>query len=351
LVVFAVVSAPWLVTLSAKYGQFTFSTSGSINHSIVGPKDMERYHPVFRTLHVPEPGRVTQWEEPSRMEYKPWSPFASGAYFQHQIQLVKKNFETVIGHLANFDLFYLGIVGMLGAFYVKPPWREKLSAERWRWSVLPLLCLCGLYLPVWVAPFDERYFYAALPVQLVCAFSLIAIIRAQWRDQVWVSWVTSGLILVSFGFFPAVKALLATDKMNHAPTIVARDIAAELQKQGLAGPIAGSGTVYGYRTGLFTAYLLGTPWLGGNEKASNSPGRSCDCDICRASTLREPETTAEEFTKSGAKVLILSREAPAVSDLLQRPDWQKIDISTLKTSQGTATNGEPPVIVLVRRQP
>jgi len=349
--VFAVTALPWLVTLSGKYGHFTFSTSGSINHSIVGPKDVDRYHPVFRTLHVPEAGRVTQWEEPSRMEYKPWSPFASGAYFQHQNQLVKKNFETIIGHLANFDLFYLGIVGLLGAFYVKPPWREQLAGDRWRWTVLPLFCLCGLYLPVWVAPFDERYFYAALPVQLICAFSVVNLVKAHWREQVWIGWVTSGLILLSFGFIPTIKTLVATEKMRHEPTTVARDIAEALKRQAITGPIAGSGTVIGFRTGLFAAYFLDTPWLGGNEKASNSPVRRCECAICLSSTLRETETTADEFTQSGAKILILSREALATRELLTSPEWQKVDIAAPEAASAGATYGEPPVVVLIRRHP
>jgi hypothetical protein len=349
LAVFAVTALPWLITLSGKYGHFTFSTSGSINHSIVGPKDVDRYHPVFRTLHQPEAGRVTQWEEPSRMDYKPWSPFASGAYFQHQVQLVKRNFETIIGHLVNFGLFYLGFVGLLGAFYLKPPWREQLAADRWRWSVLPLLCLCGLYLPVWVAPFDERYFYAALPVQLICAFSLVELTRTQWREQAWIGWITGAMVLLSFGFIPAIKAMVATDTMRHEPTTMARGIADELKKQGLTGPIAGSGTVIGFRTGLFTAYFLDTPWLGGNEKAANSPVRGCECAICQSSTLREPETSADEFIKSGAKVLILSRESAAAADLFLRPEWRKIDISTPISPTSTATNVESPVIVLTRK--
>ena len=346
LISFVVVALPWLLTLTNKYGHFTFSTSGSINHSIVGPKDVDRYHPVFRTLHQPETGRVTQWEEPSRMEYKPWSPFASSAYFQHQIGLVKKNFDTIIGHLANFDLLFLGMIGMLGSFYVKPPWREKLQADRWRWSLIPLLGLCALYLPVWVAPFDERYFYTAFAIQLVCALSLVDLLRVKFTEQAWAFWVGLGLVAVSFGLFPAFKANIATEKMRHDASILARNIAVNLKKDGVSGPIAGSGTVIGFRTGLFTAYFLNTPWLGGNEKASSSPVRGCECPLCQGSTLRETETTADDFDKSGANILILSQESAAANDLRQKPNWRQIDTPTIP-----GTDSASPVAIFARRKP
>ncbi len=73
LLAFAAVAAPWVATLSAKYGGFVFSTSGSLNHSLVAPGVAEPVHPYRVTLHRVERGRVTAWEDPSRMPYRCWS--------------------------------------------------------------------------------------------------------------------------------------------------------------------------------------------------------------------------------------------------------------------------------------
>jgi len=320
--VFALVSLPWVATLSAKYGHFTFSTSGKINHSIVGPEDVDRYHPVFRTFHQPDAGRVTQWEDPSRMAYKPWSPLAN---MGHQVKLMQKNFETVIVHLTNFDLLFVGIFSLLAAAFLTRPWRERLAVERWRWVLLPLGCLCGIYLPVWVAPFDERYFYAALPVLLITSFGTVAWLRKVMSDQAWVTQVGGGLIVLLFGFYPLLKASFAPQGLRHDTTLMARAMADTLRQQGLTGPIAGSGTVFGNRTGLFTAYLLGVPWLGDRKEA-----------------------TVEDFMNSGAETVIIGLNEPATGSLLQNPVWRRVAVPFPKFN---GMEGEVPVVVLTRSQP
>lgn len=317
--IFALVSLPWVATLSAKYGHFTFSTSGKINHSILGPEDVDRYHPVFRTFHQPDAGRVTQWEDPSRMDYKPWSPFAN---MGHQVKLMQKNFETIIVHLTNFDLLFVGIFSLLAAAFITRPWRERLAEERWRWVLLPLGCLCGIYLPVWVAPFDERYFYAALPVLLITSFGMVAWVRKAMANQLWVAQVGGGLIVLLFGFYPALKASFAPQGLRHDTTLMARAMANALKQQGLTGPIAGSGTVLGNRTGLFTAYLLGVPWLGDRKEA-----------------------TVEDFQTSDAQTIIISLNEPAAGGLLQASGWRRVNITF---PQIAGVEGEVPVVVLTR---
>ncbi len=318
--VFTLVALPWVVTLSAKYGHFTFSTSGKINHSIVGPEDVDRYHPVFRTFHQPDAGRVTQWEDPSRMDYKSWSPLAN---LSHQVKLVQKNFNTVIAHLVNFDLLFVGIISLLAAAFVTAPWREKLATERWRWTLLPLGCLCGIYLPVWVAPFDERYFYAALPVLLITSFGTVAWLRRVLADQAWVTAVGGGLVVLVFGFYPLVKASFAPQGLRHDTTVMARAMADTLRQQNLSGSIAGSGTVLGNRTGLFTAYMLGVPWLGDKK-----------------------ETTFADFQSSNAQVIIIGLNEPATAQLLQDPGWQRVAI---QFPEFKGVEGEVPLVVMVKK--
>ena len=133
----ALVAAPWITVLSLKYDKPTFSTSGPIAHAIVGPgNDRPAPHPFGSTIYQPEPGRVTAWEDPSRMGYDYWSPFASGENFSHQLSLIGRNAKTVFQFLAVFD----GIGALLGwfgvgtlvfglALFAKRPWAEKLAGR------------------------------------------------------------------------------------------------------------------------------------------------------------------------------------------------------------------------------
>jgi hypothetical protein len=81
---FLLVAAPWVVTLSLKYQGFTFSTSAKISHAIAGPHGKPGAHP--QVFHIPEPGRIWWWEDPSPNFYQDlyWSPLESLTYAKHQ---------------------------------------------------------------------------------------------------------------------------------------------------------------------------------------------------------------------------------------------------------------------------
>ncbi len=53
LAAFLAVAGPWIAILSCKYQKVTFSTAGSINYAIAGPKDVYRNH--SKALRVPRP--------------------------------------------------------------------------------------------------------------------------------------------------------------------------------------------------------------------------------------------------------------------------------------------------------
>ena len=169
---FLLVALPWIITLSVKYDKPTF-----LNLRRDRPRDRrpgnERPapHPFGSTVYQPDTGRVTAWEDPSRMNYDYWSPFGSGENFSHQLSLIGRNTLTEIQFLAAFDgvgklfgWFGLGTLVFILALVAKPPRAKNWLTERWRWSVIPLVCLGGVYLPVYVMPVDLRYFYLFLPL-------------------------------------------------------------------------------------------------------------------------------------------------------------------------------------------
>ena len=257
---FLLVALPWMVVLSVKYDKPTFSTSGAIAHAIVGPgNDRPAPHPFGSTIYKPETGRVTAWEDPSRMDYDYWSPFESGENFSHQLSLIGRNAGTVVQFLAAFDGvgMLLGWVGLGTMFFVfamvaKPPRAKNWLAEQWRWSVLPLVCLGGVYLPVYVLPVDQRYFYLFPPLFFVLALGQAE--KAMAKREI---------IACACALLFLVPLALRTPVQPDAG-IYAQDLAKRMKKAGAVGPVVGSTffSAEGHRVGLYVAWHLGQPWHG-----------------------------------------------------------------------------------------
>ncbi len=289
---FALLSAPWVGILSVKYGGFTFSTSGRINHAIVGPGNADnigRYHPVMREFHVPESGRVTAWEDPSRMEYPWWSPLESAAHFQHQIGLIQRNAFTVAGILAAQDWFSLGLLSLLGCCFLPPPWRASLKQRRWCWMPVPLLLFSGIYLPVYVQPVDGRYFYATMPLLMVAALGVACALTRHVSERMpWPRRLALFAVVASFALYPMVGAGFSLMGSPHEATRYAKSLAEKIDAAGVSGPIAGSGLVMAgaspQRAGLYTAFFLGVPWHGDRQQAG-----------------------PDDFAQSGARLAVVPR--------------------------------------------
>jgi hypothetical protein len=262
----ALVAAPWITVLSLKYDKPTFSTSGPIAHAIVGPgNDRPAPHPFGSTIYQPEPGRVTAWEDPSRMDYDYWSPFASVENFSHQLTLIGRNAKTVFQFLASFDgigvflrWFGVGTLVIGLALFAKRPWTKNWLTYRWRWMVIPLICLSGVYLPVYVMPVDLRYFYLFLPLIMILTFGLVSPFFANKRQ--------TGLVWMLVFLLPLLWHLPS----RYPAGLFAQNLAKRMEKAGMVGPIVGSTFVSaeGHRLGLYVAWHLGQPWYGDVRPAS-----------------------------------------------------------------------------------
>ena len=312
LAVTGLVSLPWIIVLSVHYGHPTFSTAGKIAHAVVGPNDVDRYHPFARMFHTPEPGRITSWEDPSTMQYRFWSPLENASYRAHQIGLIQKNAETAVGLLGSFDSVGVGAIGLFGAaaglaFRI----RRNRSGGRillWELAWIPVACLASLYLPVYLSWFDQRYFYMALPFLLSICFGgverigeltgtgLAASPLPQWTR------VATGLLLLLFvapNFRPLATAL---DGSPDPASSYARDLAARLRLLDLPGGVAGSAIVAGGRAGLYVAYLLDRQWLGDRLKP-----------------------TPDEIASSGAALMVVTRRDPLGSELDRDQRFENLD--------------------------
>ncbi|MCP5528013.1 MAG: hypothetical protein H7A47_14570 [Verrucomicrobiales bacterium] len=332
------VVSPWIATLSAKYGAFTVSTSAGAAHAVVGPEDVDRYHPYARTFHHPEPGRLTAWEDPTSLPYAAWSPFASTRNFRHQLTVAAHNAVTVWQLLGQFDLLHLGVLSATGVLLGwiagrgkrtvragKPRPANRVSpagpafAEagnpapdstgRLPFALLVPLLLAGLggvYLPAYLGLVDQRYFYAALPLLFGAAARAAAWLRG-WLipRSPGLARVLGPLLLISFGAPALLNAGLSLGGLPNPAAQLARVLADRIQQAGRAGPVAGSGMILGNRTGLFTAWYLGEPWLGD-----------------------EIDATSEGFHASGARWILVAARRPVTAQLNQdrrfrdrTPEW------------------------------
>ncbi len=302
LAVMLVIAAPWILVLSSKYGRFTFSTSAPIAHAMVGPEPAERSHPFGRMFHRPAPGRITAWEDPSEMPYRYWSPFESSAAFWHQLAVCREHARTVLELLRSFDWLMLGPIACLyGTVLLVRRGRQALG-EWWLVAALPLAALCAVYLPVYLQPVDQRYLYAAWPLSFVLAAGCLVGVARRNKDSSLLHSLLRWLPLASFGLPAMISLAGALVGYANPAAEAAAVLARRLQQAELTGPLAGSGMLYGGRTGLYVAYLTGQPWLGD-----------------------EPRADAERYAASGARLIVVPRRHPVAALLAASPRFTDLD--------------------------
>ena len=313
---FGVVAAPWMLCLSLKYGRPVFSTSARIVYAVAGPPDVERYHPATRTFHVPDPGRVTSWEDPSTMAYRTWSPFENKQYAMYEARLLLRNAAICLWLLTTLNLLWPVMAAewwggpmrkgrnVFGGTTHPPEGKPARPEERGGWTrplgLAGLLVL--LYLPFVVRLTEQRYFYAAFPF-LFAAAALWLMKMAAGRPQQSNRILRAGGWLVMAGVVAPV--LLAAAFVRDSTKIAgecAHDLAGRIEAAHLAGPIAGSGTLPGGRTGMYVAFLLNQPWYGD-----------------------ELQPTIETVKASGARLFVVNRESTLATTLARAPGVTDLD--------------------------
>lgn len=324
---FLLVAGGWIGVLSLKYGRPTFSTTGVIAHAIAGPPDVPRYHPTFSTLHVPEPGRLTSWEEPSRLPYATWKPWQSRAYLAHQGGLMVDNALIMLGWtsgvnlavlteigdglnprlflklLPGFDLLALSLLGMVACLCQRPWLWSKGFTGRWRLAVLPVGLLALLYLPFYVSPSDQRYFYPACPFFWIavagCGEALIH--SRRWRGAARAKRVALRVGTISFMLPAMLWAAAGLRGVPNPANQTAIELAKGLRRSGVMGPVAGSCLMAGGRTGFYLAWHLRQAWLGDSLTA-----------------------TTREWLASPARVLLFSAESGIARELIASGRFERL---------------------------
>lgn len=317
----ALVAGPWMSVLSLHYGKFTFSTTGPIAHALAGPGEGSRYHPAMTTLHQPDAGRVTQWEEPSRMLYRTWSPLASWENFSHQVDVIGGNVATVarwLGPVAlgwlpgeasaspqlrflGFDLCGWAFVGLGGALVAWVKHGLRTTGKMWIWALLPVVGLGGLYLPFWVQREEVRYFYPAFPFLWVMVVGTAGWVTRPERParRRALRRGCFGVVGLSFAVPALVWLGVALNGIPNPASRTAHELAARLKSFEPHGALAGSGLLPGGRTGLYLAFLLQEAWLGD-----------------------APWATPVEFAAAGVRWVVVRRGTLQAETFARHPAWR-----------------------------
>ncbi len=314
LVGFLIFASPWILTLSLKYKRPVFTTSAGINHTIIGPVDVDRYHPLFRSFHRPHPGRVTQWEDPSEMNYLYWSPFEKWSYLRHQLNLIRSNLNLIPSYLLSFDIIGLGLFALVGALLLPRTSWQDMAVQKWRWAGIPVFLMCSVYVPVFAGA--VRYYYFAYPFLIAASFGLI---EWFWKDrqgsQHWKKTLTYTILIASF----LCSTPPGIDKVFCSPLSKRREmsdqIAKRLKTKGYLGPIANIDCA----EGLFISFFAGVPYYGSELKPS---------------IIRVLETKA--------KIVIVKRDSVYQTFFDQSPQYLNLD--TVLFSDGAETETYPFVL-------
>jgi hypothetical protein len=254
MLIFAMVSGPWIMALSQKYGGFTTSTAGAYNHGVVGPDSKGQAILTEGLLPPPNPGAVSAWEDPSLLPVSQWSALESWRSFKHQLRLFAENFYWSIFVLQP-PLAFLLLVAF--AWRLRPRSKERLPAAF-------LLATFGLYAAGYaILHVEMRYFW---PLQLLLMVTGLELIR---------SWVRGGLsggrrvALVSL-FVLSFLTIPLTDLIQsvHLNKDL-HDVGEALeQKYGITGNLAsdryGEVLYIAFKTG---SKFYGVPKLGSDDQA------------------------------------------------------------------------------------
>jgi len=305
---FMLLAGPWVVTLSWKYQGLMVSTSARIAHAMVGPPGVDRgmlADPMI--IHPPEPGRLWWGEDTPRHLYedKYWSPFQNLAYARHQVKVILSHIKVALRYLSTFDPLHVGILAALFGFFVHTPWRENMRQERWRWAGVPIACVCGVYLPLYL--YEERYFYPTYPFLLAAGMGMVVWLTRGVHGRVNVPRLIGfGLLALAFVYPFATRLPQALKGLKDVRTEYAHDLATRLLAADVSGPIVGAGGYDnlwgGYGAGLFIAFYINQPYLG-----------------------NEASPTIEGFKKSNATLVIVDRQLPVVDKLARDATFQDLD--------------------------
>lgn len=291
---FLVISSPYILLISSKYQRLTFGTTGSINHTVIGPKDISRYHPFMYGLHKPKSYAITIIEDPSEMDYKIWSPFENKEYFKYQINLSIGNIKFIYKNI-HFYLFVFGVLSILFlpiAFLLNPLNHEKRFL--YGWVIITFIIYCGGYILTYAL--YARYYWLILIVALLLSFHFFEELKNNLKViipetishrrkslltvYILIVFVTVFTLRPGIAFLRTIKRIAVTEQIN-----VFKQTADQLNALELPGPFAvvGNERIY-VNIAVQTAYYMKKQFLG-RTRSTDIEGITKELKVANANSL------------------------------------------------------------------
>lgn len=279
------VALPWWVVLSLHYGSPTIGSVWAIDRAVAGVEstDAKRYHPCFGRLNAPAKGRLSNWEDPARLEYV--SPSSSSADWSRQWNLLKANLRSIFGIFLGFGALGIEFLALATCFAFRRPLDRSLFSEIWRWTVFPVGGLALAFLPLEVKELDARYFYGAYPLLLAAAFGFLRWLPQQLARRRFPERFLVASVALLFALPMAPRLAIALKGQPHPGGSVALELAKRMRSANISSAIAGDAMLMGSRTGLYVACLLNQPWFGGS-----------------------PDAAGMDYLASGAEIVVVRRQ-------------------------------------------
>jgi hypothetical protein len=273
LLALGILVSPWVLAISVHYGGFTLTRSIGVSRAVTHPSVTHLWSsPSVTEVHLPPPGRITTWEDPSldSLEHLQWSPVDSREMAVHQLALTRRSAGRFLAAVRDMDgggvagvLLFLLPLALLVTGQARVCWREV-------WLPLPVVWTFLAYLPFFT---EARYLlhlhaliYAVLAVTAVHLQEFFrAVFELQPGKARGMGLIAGGLLLLP----PMLSSLCPLqDLLAEAPRQemrLAGRLAQRLRKAGIVGPVV-SWVPYpekGFNPeGIYLAWVLEQPWLG-----------------------------------------------------------------------------------------
>ena len=323
-IAFGLVAGPWITVLSAKYGRLTYSTiSSPLMGMLLGSTEHVSWDRTLR--HVPK-GHVffqeVDWESMYAESKQVISPTS---WFKELLHGRIRFLLDMIDSLGAYDLLHFTLpMLILWPFLALRRGSGRWRSERVQKGVLALGTLALFLLPFVFIGWEDRYIrYFSLP--MICAFfgsmTLPAFAPLLRKAGVSRSTIRFLLLLILASYLAA--SLIYLGRAVRSPRQTQRSVrsmADQLISAGCEGPIAimWYDSVF-YRTGVFMAYHMDTPFLGAIDQTDVA-------EICRqlkkygvrTFLVHSDSKLREAFSQSSGwrHILTLRREAPAERSVL-----------------------------------
>lgn len=238
-ILFFLVSGLWILTLSNKYGDYTFSTKGKANFNALGPGTsvggLEFGVPVFYKGFYEPPNKTAfvVWEDPSFIKGKKWSPWESFSSFKHFVRLILRNIAEGLLIYESFSTFSIAIIIIYLLLLCSQPKTMVFSQGMLLYPLFTIILFSGGYV---LFHLEQRYLWIVNVLLLLMGGHVLHVL---FQKEFFKSDLKKGIVLVffiiSFIFTPS-RHVLQTGSGNMDMKMYS--LSTDLKQYNISGNIA-----------------------------------------------------------------------------------------------------------------